>query len=67
MRTSAPARDRSTVDPFDVNAVVRHVAFGRGLVTAVEPGRVTVAFDDVGYRVIDTGEAVARDLLRVAD
>jgi ATP-dependent DNA helicase RecQ len=35
-----------------VGAHVRHTTFGRGLVTGVEPDRVTVAFDDVGYRTL---------------
>src|SRR5215218_1082222 len=38
--------------PFAVNERVRHVTFGAGLVTAIEPDRVTVAFDAVGYRTL---------------
>ena len=49
---------------FAVNDRVRHLTFGRGTVTSVEPGRLTVAFEDVGYRVLDTAEATRRDLLR---
>ena len=59
--TSAP-EDRD--DGFQVSDTVRHLTFGRGVVTAVEPGRLTVAFEDVGYRVLDTAEATGRDLLR---
>jgi ATP-dependent DNA helicase RecQ len=38
--------------PFAVNDRVRHATFGAGVVTGVEPDRLTVAFDDAGYRTI---------------
>jgi ATP-dependent DNA helicase RecQ len=60
----APTTDAAR--PFDVNARVRHATFGPGLVTAVEPDRVTVAFDEVGYRTLALEQTVERGLL-VAD
>ncbi len=38
--------------PFTINDRVRHVTFGGGTVTGMEPDRITVVFDGVGYRVI---------------
>jgi ATP-dependent DNA helicase RecQ len=58
---------RSKVDlGLAVEDRVRHVRFGPGVVTAIEPGRLTVAFADVGYRVLDAaamaeGGLLARD------
>jgi len=52
--------------PFAVNDHVRHATFGPGVVTGVEPDRVTVAFDDVGYRTIATAAAEESGVL-VAD
>jgi ATP-dependent DNA helicase RecQ len=58
---------QSDVDlAFAVEDRVRHVRFGPGVVTAIEPGRLTVAFADVGYRVLDAaamaeGGLLARD------
>jgi ATP-dependent DNA helicase RecQ len=49
--------------PFAIDDAVRHVTFGRGLVTAIEADRITVAFDDVGYRTLAVGESLQRGLL----
>ncbi len=38
--------------PFAAGNRVRHATFGAGTVTGIEPDRVTVAFDEVGYRTI---------------
>ncbi|MFL5644185.1 MAG: helicase-related protein, partial [Chloroflexota bacterium] len=48
---------------FSVNDRVRHVTFGSGLVTAVEPDRVTVAFDAVGYRTLSVETVEDQGLL----
>ncbi|MFL5651485.1 MAG: RecQ family ATP-dependent DNA helicase [Chloroflexota bacterium] len=48
---------------FSVNERVRHVTFGSGLVTAVEPDRVTVAFDAVGYRTLSVETVEDQGLL----
>jgi ATP-dependent DNA helicase RecQ len=63
-RCRARERDRGTAPlpgprsgPFAVNDRVRHVRFGIGTVTGVEPDRVTVAFDDAGYHTIATSAA----------
>ncbi|GAA4410080.1 RecQ family ATP-dependent DNA helicase [Actinokineospora soli] len=37
---------------FPVDTAVRHAEWGRGVVTGVETDRVTVLFDDVGYRTL---------------
>jgi ATP-dependent DNA helicase RecQ len=60
---TAPSDDAA---PFAVNDRVRHVTFGPGLVTAVERDRLTVAFDDVGYRTLAV-DAIADQGLLVSD
>jgi ATP-dependent DNA helicase RecQ len=45
---------------------VRHEEFGHGTVMDVEPDRVTVLFDDVGYRTLDLAAVRERDLLKPA-
>jgi ATP-dependent DNA helicase RecQ len=45
---------------------VRHEEFGDGTVMDVEPDRVTVLFDDVGYRTLDLAAVRERDLLKPA-
>jgi ATP-dependent DNA helicase RecQ len=45
---------------------VRHEEFGDGTVMDVEQDRVTVLFDDVGYRTLDLAVVRERDLLKPA-
>ncbi len=59
-----PDPDLAPVDaPFALNEAVVHERFGRGTVTRLERDRVTVRFDDVGYRTLDLGEVTARGIL----
>ena len=60
-----PDRTAATDDGarFSVNERVRHATFGSGLVTAVEPDRVTVAFDAVGYRTLSVETVEDQGLL----
>ncbi|GAA3831126.1 RecQ family ATP-dependent DNA helicase [Nocardioides panacisoli] len=53
----APERVADPRTPYPVQARVRHAEFGDGTVTDVEDDRLTVLFDDVGYRTL------ARDLV----
>ncbi|WP_424529505.1 DUF3553 domain-containing protein [Sphaerisporangium viridialbum] len=46
------------------HAKVRHSAWGPGVVMSREPDRVTVLFEDVGYKTLSL-EAVERDNLLV--
>ncbi|MEU8268597.1 ATP-dependent DNA helicase RecQ [Sphaerisporangium sp. NPDC049002] len=50
--------------PFPMHAKVRHSAWGPGVVMSREPDRVTVLFEDVGYKTLSL-EAVERDNLLV--
>ncbi|WP_111765769.1 RecQ family ATP-dependent DNA helicase [Nakamurella deserti] len=52
--------------PTAVNSPVRHPRWGHGVVMSVEPDRLTVLFDDVGYRTLDA-EAVRTHGLLIAD
>lgn len=38
--------------PYPLQGRVEHDEFGSGVVTAIEPDRVTVLFDEVGYRTL---------------
>ncbi len=40
--------------PFPVQSLVRHEEFGEGTVTDVEEDRLTVLFEDVGYRTLSS-------------
>jgi ATP-dependent DNA helicase RecQ len=52
---------------FSVHEPVRHEEWGAGTVIAVEEDRVTVLFDEVGYRTLSTELVEEHDLLRRAD
>lgn len=60
----APADDRS--GPFALQAHVLHEEFGAGVVTDVEDDRLTVLFDEVGYRTLSRELVMAERLLRPA-
>jgi ATP-dependent DNA helicase RecQ len=49
--------------PFPVQSVVHHEEFGDGTVTDVEDDRLTVLFEDVGYRTLSTKLVEENDLL----
>jgi ATP-dependent DNA helicase RecQ len=51
-------------DGFALNDRVRHVKHGPGVVSRVEGGRIVVAFDDSGYRVLDLEACRTANLLR---
>jgi ATP-dependent DNA helicase RecQ len=53
--------------PYPVQARVRHAEFGDGLVTDVEADRLTILFDDVGYRTLATDLVVDEALLERTD
>ncbi|WP_279782246.1 RecQ family ATP-dependent DNA helicase [Sphaerisporangium sp. TRM90804] len=50
--------------PFPLHAGVRHTEWGEGVVMSREPDRVTVLFEEVGYKTLSL-EAVERDDLLV--
>jgi ATP-dependent DNA helicase RecQ len=50
--------------PFPVQSRVRHEEFGAGTVTDVEEDRLTVLFDDVGYRTLSADLVLEHELLR---
>ena len=52
--------------PYPLQSAVRHGTFGAGTVTDVEDGRVTVLFDDVGYRNLSLEVVEDHGLLRRA-
>ncbi len=62
--TAQQAAEERAIDgsaDFDVEQPVVHDSFGRGVVMAVDADRVTVLFDDAGYREL------AADLVRTAN
>ena len=55
-----------TAAPFTLDQLVRHTSLGEGRVMSVEPDRITVFFDDEGYRVLSRAAIEADGLLRPA-
>ena len=49
--------------PFAVGDTVQHPEFGGGTVMRLEPDRVVVLFDDVGYRTLSVAAVLDHDLL----
>ncbi|NEK87427.1 ATP-dependent DNA helicase RecQ [Blastococcus saxobsidens] len=50
--------------PFLVETPVEHTEWGRGVVMRVEDDRITVLFDDVGYKTLALAAVLEHDLLR---
>ncbi|WP_433271614.1 RecQ family ATP-dependent DNA helicase [Actinosynnema sp. CS-041913] len=50
-------------DEFPVDSSVRHPQWGVGVVMSVEQDRVTVLFDDVGYKTLSLPDVREHDLL----
>lgn len=51
---------------FSVHSPVRHVEWGHGVVMSVGTDRLTVLFDDEGYKTVSLAAVRDRDLLRPA-
>ncbi|RBY92180.1 recombinase RecQ [Blastococcus sp. TBT05-19] len=49
--------------PFPVGTAVRHTEWGAGAVMRVEDDRITVLFDDVGYKTLGLAAVLEHDLL----
>jgi len=60
-----PVAERSA--PFPVQSRVRHEEFGEGVVTDVEDDRLTVLFDEVGYRTLSADLVQEQELLTAVD
>ena len=60
---TAPDEDVDADVPYAVQTEVEHEEFGRGTVTDREDDRVTVLFDDVGYRTLALEVVEDRGLL----
>ena len=61
----APAEVADPGVPYAVQSTVRHGEFGLGTVTDVEDDRITVLFEDVGYRTLALDLIEERGLLEV--
>ena len=62
----APEEGLQTGAPYAVQDTVRHTEFGVGTVTDLEDDRVTVLFEEVGYRTLGLDAVEERDLLQKA-
>jgi ATP-dependent DNA helicase RecQ len=62
----APDESPDTDAPYAVQDSVRHEEFGLGTVTDVEEDRLTVLFEDVGYRTLGLDAVEERGLLERA-
>jgi ATP-dependent DNA helicase RecQ len=59
---ASSARSRSK-DPFEVHSKVRHGEWGLGMVMGYEGDRVTVLFDEVGYKTLSVPVVLRKKLL----
>jgi ATP-dependent DNA helicase RecQ len=59
---TAPARPAED-SAFPVNSAVRHTEWGDGVVMSVEDDRLTVLFEEVGYKTLALAAVVAGSLL----
>jgi ATP-dependent DNA helicase RecQ len=57
------ARGYDEVDGWRVNQRVRHAEWGEGVVLSLEPDRLTVLFEQVGYRTLSLETVSTRQLL----
>ncbi len=55
--------DAGAVGPFPVHSTVRHTEWGPGMVMGYEEDRMTVLFDDVGYKTLSVPVVSAHGLL----
>jgi ATP-dependent DNA helicase RecQ len=62
---TAPAQP-SEDSAFPVNSAVRHTEWGDGVVMSVEDDRLTVLFEEVGYKTLALAAVVAGSLLTLA-
>jgi ATP-dependent DNA helicase RecQ len=61
---SAEARPEPDELPFEVDALVRHKAWGPGRVLRYDGDRMVVLFDRAGYRTLSVATVLERKLLR---
>jgi ATP-dependent DNA helicase RecQ len=52
-------------DAFPINGSVRHGEWGHGIVMSVEPDRLTVLFDTVGYKTLARAAIEKQNLLTI--
>ncbi|MEU4820726.1 ATP-dependent DNA helicase RecQ [Actinomadura sp. NPDC023710] len=57
---TATPPDQTDEAPFPLHSEVQHAAWGTGTVMRVEPDRITVLFEEAGYRTLSL-EAIQRD------
>ncbi|TFV67834.1 UNVERIFIED_ORG: ATP-dependent DNA helicase RecQ [Bacillus sp. AZ43] len=66
--SAGTAQESPAVDdqdtPFPVETAVEHSEWGPGVVMRVEDDRITVLFDEVGYKTLGLAAVEANDLLR---
>lgn len=60
---TSPDRMETSASPFAVNTEVRHQEWGAGVVMSVETDRLTVLFEEVGYKTLALAAVATRGLL----
>jgi ATP-dependent DNA helicase RecQ len=53
----------TSAEPYPVHATVSHAEWGSGMVLRYEGDRMTVLFDDVGYKTLSVPVVVEQQLL----
>lgn len=65
---AGPTEDTEVADgPYGLHTAVAHEAFGSGTVTDVEGDRVTVLFEDLGYRTLSPDLVESEGPLRAVE
>src|SRR5262249_13182948 len=63
-KVMAPKKAQPTgTEPYPVHSTVRHVEWGPGMVMGYEGDKMTVLFDDVGYKTLSVPVVRAQKLL----
>ena len=52
-----------SAEPFAVHSKVRHQEWGEGMVMGYEEDKMTVLFDDVGYKTLSVPVVLENELL----
>jgi ATP-dependent DNA helicase RecQ len=65
-RSKAEKRKKARPEPFAVHSRVKHGEWGDGMVMGYEENRMTVLFDEVGYKTLSVPVVVENELLTAA-
>ena len=62
-----PAERRGEIQPYPLHSTVSHRQWGRGTVLGYDDDRMTVLFDEVGYKTLSVAVVQDNDLLAAGE